>query len=175
MSPFTYSSKAQVAIVHYSFPRIAFSSIGLFGLEIVFEFLIVLSTKLDLPLSFLLPILNSFIPLLFPLLTILFFLKHFFMHLLFHYLLMFAYLCNLLFFLLCQIIVFLWCLESSHCRLELLLWIRGVTWKLCLLLHLHLHLGYAIVVGHLIWWSRLLQNKFLVSFVELSKRVHPRH
>ena len=169
MTLLTNSSKAQIAIVNYSFPRIALSSIWLLSLELVFEFLIVLSAKLDLTLPFFLPILNRRETFLLPLLTILFFLKHFLMKIFFKLLLLLTNLNDLLFFLLSQIIIFLRSLEPrTHCWLKLLLLIRRLYWEISL----HLHLDAAVIWRHRHLLSWLLKDKLLISFVELPERVH---
>ena len=164
--------ETQVAIVHYPLPRIALPGVGLLVLELVLKLLIVLPTQLNLPLPFFLPILNCLKALLLPFLAILLFLQHFVVELLFHLLLLLPNLDDQLLFFLSQVIVFL---LSHHARSqglrELLLGIRRVTWKL----GLFLHLWPCITSGWLGLGGRLLQNKLFIAFVELSKRVHPRH
>ena len=164
--------ETQVAIVHYSLPRIALPSIGLLVLELVLKLLIVLPAQLDLPLPFLLPILNRCESLLLPLLAVLFLLQHFVVELLFHLLLLLTNLNHLLLFFLSQVIVFLLTHHGrAHGLRELLLGIGRVARKLGLFLHLRP----CVTGGWLGFGGRLLQNELFIALVELSKRVHPRH
>ena len=172
MAFLAHSRQTQVAIVHYPFPRIALSGIGLLVLELVLKLLIVLSAQLDLPLPFLLPILNRSKALLLPRLAILLLLQHFVVKLLFHLLLLLSNLHDQLLFFLSQVIVFLLPhYARAHGLLELHLGFWGVTWKLLL------HLRTCTAAGWLGLGCGLLQDEFFIRipFVKLAKRVHPRH
>ena len=163
------STQAQVTIVDHSLPRISLSRVLLIALELLFEFLIVLSAQRSLSLSLFLPCLNCCVSILLSLSTILLFLHHFLVKLLLHLLLLLTNLLDLLFFLLSQIIVLGWLHlhSTSHTWHELL---PLLVLKRELNIFPLWHIG-----GHGL--PRLLKNEFFVasSFVKVSKRVHLRH
>ena len=73
------SCETEIAIVRNPFPRIALSGIFLRSLELLFVFLIVLSAKRNLSLSFSLPCLNSIETSFLSFITKLLLFKHLFM------------------------------------------------------------------------------------------------
>ena len=157
------SWETEIAIVRNSFPRIALSGILLRSLELLFVFLIVLSAKRNLSLSFRLPCLNSVEASFLSFITKLLLFQHLFMELSLHRLLSFFNLSDLLLLLFSQVIVFGWLSKSAAHSWSAELCLRS--WELNITCFLSCWLG----------TSWILEYEFIVSFVESSKRVHVAH